>query len=85
MARAGLSIAAQEKLPFSISVRLVGYEPLEVEIYELPVDLLEISLRDNSLLDEITVTARRRSETAQDVPIPMSVIGGIRAEESWCL
>lgn len=76
------SIAAQQKLPFSLVIRLVGYRTQEVEIYELLDEPLEISLIDDNLLNEVTVTARRRSETAQEVPIPISVIGGARVENA---
>ncbi len=76
------SIAAQKAFPFTISVRLVGYRTQEVEVYELTDEPLEISLKDDSLLDEIVVTARRRSETPQNIPIPISVVGGKLVEES---
>jgi iron complex outermembrane receptor protein len=36
--------------------------------------------REKDTLDEVVVTARNRSERAQDVPIPISVLGGDRLE-----
>lgn len=76
------SIAARQQFPFSIVIRLVGYRSREVEIYELFDEPFEIQLIDDSLLDEVTVTARRRTETAQEVPIPISVIAGARADDA---
>lgn len=76
------SLAAGKEFPFSIVIRLIGYKPQEIEIYELTDELLEIGLIDDSLLDEVTVTARRRNETAQEVPIPMTVVAGARAEDA---
>lgn len=76
------SIAAQKAFPFTLTVRLVGYGTQEVEVYELIDEPLEIFLKDDNLLDEIVVTARRRTETPQNIPIPISVIGGRLVEES---
>ncbi len=81
-ARGQFSIAPGKDLPFSLLISLVGYKTHEVQIYELPDELLEISLVDDSLLDEIVVTSRRRSETPQEIPIPISVVGGRLVEES---
>ncbi len=37
---------------------------------------------DGKVIDEVQVTARRRSESVQDVPIPISVISGDQVEQS---
>ena len=37
---------------------------------------------DLDAAQEVVVTSRRRDETAQDVPIPVSVIGGAKAEDA---
>ncbi len=75
-------IAAAQKLPFTLVINLVGYKTQEIEVYELPDEPLEISLIDDSLLDEVVVTSRRREEVAQNVPIPISVVRGATIEES---
>ena len=76
------SIKASKDLPFTLLFNLVGYKTHEVEIYELPDAPLDIFLIDDSLLDEIVVTSRRREETAQNVPIPISVVSGSLIEQA---
>lgn len=75
------SIAASKDLPFTLLFNLVGYKTHELEIYELPDEPLDIFLIDDSLLDEVVVTSRRREETAQNVPIPISVVSGSLIEQ----
>ena len=76
------SIAAPKELPFTIRISSVGYKLQEVEIYELSEEPLEITLVDDGLLDEVVVTSRRREETAQNVPIPISVVSGAAIEQA---
>jgi iron complex outermembrane receptor protein len=76
------AIAAQQQLPFTLLVRAVGYVTQEVEIYELSDEVLEVSLLPDNLLEGITVTARRRDETVQEVPIPITVVGGTLIEQT---
>ena len=76
------SIGAPKELPFTIRISSVGYKLQEVEIYELSEEPLEIALVDDGLLDEVVVTSRRREETAQNVPIPISVVSGAAIEQA---
>ncbi|MBL7859358.1 MAG: TonB-dependent receptor [Cyclobacteriaceae bacterium] len=76
------SIAAPKELPFTIRINSVGFKSQDVEIYELSGESLDLILTDDSLLDEIVVTSRRREETAQNVPIPISVVSGALIEEA---
>lgn len=76
------SLAEQKQFPFTLIISSVGYKTQEVLVYELAEEPLEISLFDDSLLSEVVVTARRRSETPQEIPIPISVVGGRLVEES---
>lgn len=76
------SISALQALPFTIRISAVGYKLQEVVVYEITDELFEVSLIDDSLLAEVVVTSRRRSETPQEIPIPISVVGGALIEES---
>ena len=76
------SIQAPRTIPFTLRINLVGFKVQEIEVYELSDEPFEVTLIDDSLLDEIVVTSRRRSETPQEIPIPISVVGGALIEES---
>lgn len=66
---------AYKELPFTIKISSVGYKTQEIQVSE-PDAKVDITLIDDSLLEEVIVTSRRREETAQEVPIPLSVVGG---------
>src|SRR5690606_26118953 len=53
-----------------------------VQIYEITEGPLSISLKSDNLLSQVTVTARRRTETAQNIPIPISIVGGAKIEDA---
>jgi iron complex outermembrane receptor protein len=76
------SIAVPKELPFTLRINSVGYKPQEVEIYELDSESLEITVLTDNLLSEVVVTSRRREETAQEVPIAISVISGNLIEQA---
>ena len=69
-------MAAPKELPFSLQVIFVGFETQDIQIENLHEAPLNIILVDDNLLGEIVVSSRRRIETAQEVPIPISVIRG---------
>ncbi len=64
-----------EELPYILKISSVGYNTREIKIEEEKTHL-DIILDDNIELTEVTVTARRREETLQEIPIAISVIGG---------
>ncbi|WP_134088455.1 TonB-dependent receptor [Olivibacter sp. XZL3] len=69
--------------PFTLSVSSVGYRTREVQIEEVPTSPLNIVLiADDFQLSEVAVTARRRTERIQNVPISISVVGGARVENA---
>lgn len=76
------TIIANIEIPFYLRVSYVGYKPQDFQVLSFENTPLQLTLIDNSLLQEIVVTSRRRSEVLQDVPIPISVVGGARIEES---
>ncbi|MCK8494646.1 TonB-dependent receptor [Spirosoma sp. RP8] len=69
-----------QKLPFTLIVSSVGYLKKEIQINESRV---EIRLDANTTqLEDVVISSRRRQESAQEVPIPISVVGGQRAEDA---
>jgi iron complex outermembrane receptor protein len=75
-------LSTGDQIPFSLLVRALGYTTQEVEVYELPDEALEISLLEDNVLNEVTISARRRLETVQEVPIAVSVVKGSVIEQS---
>ena len=74
------SLITGQKLPFTLIVSYVGYLKREILINESKV-IIKLLPNDNQL-DDVVISSRRRQESAQDVPIPISVIGGTRAEDA---
>lgn len=68
-----------QKLPFTLIVSFVGYVKREIVINESKVEIkLE---QDVNKLGDVVVTSRRRQESVQDIPIPISVIRGVTVED----
>lgn len=69
-------------VPFFIQTSSVGFKPQDFQILKVEDNPLDLVLVENSLLDQIVVTSRRRTEVLQEVPIPITVIGGASAENA---
>ena len=76
------SIPAPKELPFALLISSAGYYPSEIQVTELKDSVLNIVLIDNNQLSEVVITSRRRIETAQNVPIAISVVGGTQIENA---
>jgi iron complex outermembrane receptor protein len=76
------SIETHKEPPFFLSFSYIGYKINEVHITKQTSASLEITLAKNDLLSEVVITARRRKENLQAVPIPITVIGGALAEDA---
>lgn len=76
------SITAPSELPFTLLISSAGYYPSELEVSTLKDSVLNIILVDNNQLSEVVITSRRRIETAQNVPIAISVVGGTQIENA---
>ena len=74
------SLVTGQKLPFTLIVSYVGYLKKEILISDSKVEIKLSS--NNTQLDDVVISSRRRQESAQDVPIPITVIGGTRAEDA---
>jgi len=81
-ANGAFNIDAKQQPPFYIRISYVGYKPQDFQILNLQENSIELTLVEDTQLDEIVVTSRRRSEVLQDVPIPITVIGGQAAENA---
>lgn len=68
--------------PVVLQINFVGFKEIQLELTSPSENLLELKMEDDLELSEVLITARRRSEEVQKVPIPISVVGGPRIEES---
>jgi iron complex outermembrane receptor protein len=69
-----------QKFPYLLVVSFVGYQKQDYIAQGTPVT---IYLKEEAKeLEEIVVTSRRRKEAVQDVPIPITVIGGAKVAET---
>lgn len=75
-------ITAVPDVPFYIQVSSVGYKAQDFQILTVSAEPVVLTLLEASQLDQIVVTSRRRSEVLQEVPIPITVIGGQAAENA---
>lgn len=72
----------ERELPVTLLVQFIGFKSQEISVTELSKSPLEINLKEDNLLSEVVISARRRQETAQDVPIPLTVIGGALVQDA---
>lgn len=68
--------------PVVIQINFVGFKEVQTALAAAPSDPLEFNLQEDLELSEVLITARRRTEEVQKVPIPISVVGGPKIEES---
>jgi iron complex outermembrane recepter protein len=74
------TLVTGQKLPFTLVITYVGYEKKEVTVTGSPVEI-RLEQRADQLAD-VVITSRRRQESSQEVPIPISVIRGTTAEDA---
>jgi iron complex outermembrane receptor protein len=74
------SISTRKEPPYLLRISAVGFKTQDVEITQVSGSPLSISLIHDNSLTEVVITSRRRVETAQSVPIPISVVGGAQVE-----
>ncbi|GAA4090269.1 TonB-dependent receptor [Mucilaginibacter panaciglaebae] len=68
--------------PFYIRISSVGFKPQDFQIISIQNAPAEFVLVGSDQLQEIVVVSRRRHELLQDVPIPISVIGGVQIDKT---
>ncbi|MCK7559257.1 TonB-dependent receptor [Chitinophaga sedimenti] len=76
------TIVTYKPFPVTLRVSYIGYKTQEVPVTAVPVAPVPITLQPDDALSEVVITSRRRTETAQDVPIPISVIGGAQVQDA---
>ena len=76
------SISVPNALPYTLFISYVGFKSQEIQITKISEESIQIFLLEDGLLPELVITSRRRKETAQEVPIPISVVGGNTIEEA---
>jgi iron complex outermembrane recepter protein len=76
------SLSTAQNPPFFLRITSVGYQTQELRITGWRNTPLEIVLLQDETLGEVLVTSRRRIETAQDIPIPISVLRGGLVEDA---
>lgn len=81
-AKGYFSINTVSKPPYNVLVSYVGYDNQEYIIENTDEEFVFELRQNTNLLNQVVVTARRRSETAQNIPIPISVIGGALIAET---
>lgn len=76
------SLTPPKEIPFTIVISSTGYKSQNIQVFELSDEPLEVSLVDDNVLSEVVVTSRRRNESVQDIPIPVSVVSGELLEDA---
>lgn len=77
------SLRTYAPFPLTLAVTSIGFATREVEVTEQNQNTVEVILTiDNRQLNEVSVTARRRNEKIQSVPIAISVVRGAAIEDA---
>ncbi|MEO7046376.1 MAG: TonB-dependent receptor, partial [Ferruginibacter sp.] len=75
-------LSGNQKYPFTLMISSAGYRPEERVIKNEENLTLLVTLQALYQRDTIIITSRRRREVLQDVPIPVSVIGGKQIDDA---
>lgn len=75
-------LSFDEPLPVILEFNSLGFEVYEWKLDIISGEPLTIQLQNDSELMEVLVTARRRAESAQDIPVPITVINAKQIEEA---
>ncbi|MES2516265.1 MAG: TonB-dependent receptor [Bacteroidota bacterium] len=77
------NITINQELPLKLKVTYLGYKQIEKEIRLASELAIDFKLEPDNILNEVqVVTSRRREEAVQQVPIPITVIGGAKADDA---
>lgn len=81
-AKGQFSIAVTKQPPYKLRISSIGFLPQELIVDSFPALPLAVGLAHSNEMSEVVVTSRRRIETAQNVPIPVTVISGALADDA---
>lgn len=76
------SFLVNQPFPFTLVVSSAGFTQREFVIRNAEINNVTISLESLFQKDTVVITSRRRKEVLQDVPIPITVIGGKQVEDA---
>src|SRR5688572_17811579 len=76
------TITNDQKFPFVLVVTSVGFRTNELVVRNSNVNDVTILLEALFQKDTVVITSRRRREVLQDVPIPISVVGGAQLDQA---
>ena len=76
------SLPVNKPLPVLLIISSVGYEQQDHVVREGKTTDILVRLQSFFQRDTVVITSRRRKEVLQDVPIPVTVIGGAAIDES---
>jgi iron complex outermembrane receptor protein len=76
------TISNDQKLPFVLTVTAAGFRPNELVVRNSSVKEVSIVLEALFQRDTVVITSRRRREVLQDVPIPITVVGGAQIDDA---
>ena len=76
------SFIVNQPFPFTLVVSSAGFNTREFVIKNAEINNVLIQLESLFQRDTVVITSRRRKEVLQDVPIPITVIGGKQVEDA---
>lgn len=80
----GLFFIPSQTLPVTLNITFLGFKDQIIAVNESTHLPLQVTLSEvlSTNLSEVVITSRRRKETAQNVPIPITVISGRLANDA---
>lgn len=76
------TLSVTKPFPFTLIITSVGYEQQEYIVKEGKWEDILVRLQSFFQRDTVVITSRRRKEVLQEVPIPVTVVGGAAIDEA---
>ena len=81
-ATGAFTLTVNQNFPFTLVVTFAGFQNRQIVIKNSSSNNLLIQLQPLFQVDTVLITSRRRREVLQDVPIPITVLGGKLVEDA---